>query len=190
MPYLDCGGPRPRVSPVVLPLPVADMLSERYLACTPSMVGGVLRSSFICVPLGFDYFALLSRSFLSSVAHSLVMLSMISKRFRFSFSHLVFYLSSWIIATQIWSAWIQSSLSHGFRPSSHWRFDADVHANVHTLDHEQCDSAFPKLYHSLDKSVSRHRGRKVHIQDIEIAEGRCMLRVMIYQGEVHSHSLP
>jgi len=65
-----------------------------------------------------------------------------------------------------------------------WVFDADIHANVHTFSHEQCDSAFPKLYHSLDKAVSRRAGRKVHIQDIEIREGRCMLRLMVYQGEV------
>ncbi|KAI5368620.1 hypothetical protein J4E82_010585 [Alternaria postmessia] len=36
----------------------------------------------------------------------------------------------------------------------------------------------------LDQAVSFRQGRKVHVQDIEIEAGRCMLRVMIYQGEL------
>jgi hypothetical protein len=117
---------------------------------------------------------------------------MMPKAYRLSFSHLVFYISTFVIATQLWSIWGQSK--HNYLPFSHhrnlqrdWDFNADVHANVHTLSHEQCDSAFPKLYHSLDQAVSLRQGRKVHVQDIEIEEGRCMLRVMIYQGEVHSY---
>jgi protein glucosyltransferase len=109
---------------------------------------------------------------------------MIYKRYRVSFSHLIFYISTFVIATQLWSIWRQSANSYNLDLPGTWDFDADVHANVHTLSHEQCDSAFPKLYHSLDNAVNQRQGRKVHIQDIEIAEGRCMLRVMIYQGEV------
>lgn len=109
---------------------------------------------------------------------------MIPKGYRLSFSHLVFYISTFIITTQLWSIWRQSSHGYVSYVPRHWDFDADVHANVHTLSHEQCDSAFPKLYHSLDEAVSRRQGRKVHIRDIEISEGRCMLRVMVYQGEV------
>lgn len=108
----------------------------------------------------------------------------IPKGYRLSVSHLLFYISTFIIATQLWTIWRQSTPTYIPYLPSNWVFDADMHANVHTLSHEQCDSAFPKLYHGLDKAVSRRAGRKVHIQDIEIAEGRCMLRVMIYQGEV------
>jgi hypothetical protein len=109
---------------------------------------------------------------------------MIQKGYRLSLSHLFFYITSFIIATQLWSIWRQSSTGYSSYLPSDWQFETDVHANVHTLSHEQCDSAFPELYESLDKAVSRRAGRKVHIQDIEIREGRCMLRVMIYQGEV------
>lgn len=109
---------------------------------------------------------------------------MINKGYRLSFSHLLFYISTFIIITQLWAIWRQSSHSYfSYAPRS-WDFDADVHANVHTLSHEQCDAAFPNLYHSLDEAVWRRQGRKVHVQDIEISEGRCMLRVMVYQGEV------
>lgn len=130
-------------------------------------------------------------SLLSGSAYSLLLSRcitryaiMIPKGYRLSLSHLAFYITTFIIATQLWSIWRQSANSYNLYPPANWDFDADVHANVHTFSHEQCDSAFPKLYHSLDQAVSHRRGRKVHIQDIEIAEGRCMLRVMIYQGEV------
>jgi protein glucosyltransferase len=110
---------------------------------------------------------------------------MIPKAYRLSFSHLVLYISAFIITTQLWSIWRQSKHSYITFEASNWKFDADVHANVHTLSHEQCDSAFPKLYHSLDQSVALRQGRKVHIQDIAIKDARCMLRVMIHEGEVN-----
>ncbi|CAE7176092.1 hypothetical protein CFE70_005445 [Pyrenophora teres f. teres 0-1] len=115
---------------------------------------------------------------------------MIPKGYRLSFSHLVFYISTFVIATQLWSIWGQSKHSHYLdfvRPAHfhrNWEFNADIHANVHTLSSEQCNVAFPELYHSLDEAVNSRQGRKVHPKDIEILSGRCMLRVMIYQGEV------
>jgi protein glucosyltransferase len=109
---------------------------------------------------------------------------MMPKAYRLSFLHLVFYITTIIITTQLWSIWRQSKHNYFTYQPSNWKFDADVHANVHTLSHEQCDSAFPKLYHSLDQSVALRQGRKVHIQDIAIKDARCMLRVMIHEGEV------
>ncbi|KAJ4330819.1 hypothetical protein N0V87_009675 [Didymella glomerata] len=112
---------------------------------------------------------------------------MIHKGLRVSTTHLVFYISTFIIATQLWSLWKQSAKG-GLGWYSHERrdfvFNADKHANVHTFSHEQCDSSFPKLYQSLDQAVARRQGRKVHVQDIEIRKGRCMLRLMIYGGEL------
>ena len=107
------------------------------------------------------------------------------KSYRFSLTHLIFYVSSSILSFHLWSVWKPSSL-HSYLSYSqkHWEFDADLHSNVHTLSNEQCNIAFPKLYNSLDQAVHRRSGRKVHIKDIEINEGRCMLRVMIHQGEV------
>ncbi|KAF2714065.1 hypothetical protein K504DRAFT_371475 [Pleomassaria siparia CBS 279.74] len=110
---------------------------------------------------------------------------MIFKGHRLSLTHLVFYISISIICLQLRSVWKQSSPGHFLSHSRRsWSFDADLHSNVHTLSNEKCDAAFPKLYYSLDKAAKRRNGRKVHVQDIEIAKGRCMLRVMIYQGEL------
>lgn len=109
---------------------------------------------------------------------------MINKGFRFSFPHILFYISTIVITTQLWSIWRESKGNYLAFVHKGWHFNADVHANVHTLSHDQCDFAFPELYHSLDAAVGRRKGRKVHVQDIAIAEGRCMLRVMVYEGEV------
>jgi protein glucosyltransferase len=100
-----------------------------------------------------------------------------------SVTHLIFYISVSIIGLQLWSVWKQSSHSYLY-PRAVWSFNADLQSNVHTFSNEQCDAAFPQLYHSLDEAVKRRGARKVHVDDIKIREGRCMLRVMIYDGEV------
>lgn len=111
---------------------------------------------------------------------------MIPKGLRLSTTHFVFYISIFVIAIQLWSLWRQSAKGGTYpHVSRNWTFDADKHANIHTFSHEQCDVSFPELYHSLDQSVARRQGRKVHLQDIAIRKGRCMLRLMIYGGEVH-----
>lgn len=107
--------------------------------------------------------------------------------YRLSFSHLVFYVSTFVIAIQLYFIWGQSKWNYGFSPRySHrgWVFNPDLHANIHTLSQDQCDAAFPQLYHSLEHSVRLRQGNKVHAKDIEIEAGRCMLRVLVHQGEV------
>jgi hypothetical protein len=105
------------------------------------------------------------------------------KGYRLSVTHIIFYISASIIGLQLWSVWKQSSHSdlYARRASA---FNADLQSNVHTFSNEQCDAAFPQLYHSLDKALERRGARKVHVEDIGINQGRCMLRVMIYDGEV------
>jgi hypothetical protein len=104
--------------------------------------------------------------------------------YRFSITQFAFYIFTFVVYSQIWSFWQHSR--HGHRPwQPHpWGFDPDLHANVHTLTNEQCDIAFPKLYHSLEQSAERRRGKKISSQEIGIERGRCMLRVMIYDGEL------
>lgn len=109
------------------------------------------------------------------------------KGYRLSFPHLAFYVFTFIITTQLWTIWRQTGNSYFSSSYTHhngWEFNSDIHANTHTLSHDQCSTAFPKLYHSLDQSVGRRQGKKVHIEDIKIRQGRCMLRVMVYEGEV------
>ncbi|KAH7110104.1 glycosyl transferase family 90-domain-containing protein [Dendryphion nanum] len=112
---------------------------------------------------------------------------MMLKGLRFSLTQLAIYISTFIIAIQLWNAWKQSGHRHhpylSYIPST-WTFDADNHANVHTFSSEQCDIAFPKLYKSLEENVKNRKGKKIEQHEIEIKQGRCMLRLMIYGGEL------
>ncbi|KAF2175384.1 hypothetical protein K469DRAFT_610969 [Zopfia rhizophila CBS 207.26] len=101
-----------------------------------------------------------------------------------SFQHLVICIFTFIVLLQLWSLWSRSAHPYfSYTPNS-WTFNPDIHANTHTLSNDQCDIAFPKLYTSLENSVKRRKGRKVDIEEISIKEGRCMLRLMIYGGEL------
>lgn len=76
-----------------------------------------------------------------------------------------------------------TSEPHG---SERWQFAFDRDANSHSLTAAQCDATFPRLFEKIDDAVLlRERSRNwVLPQDLEIPPGRCMLRVMIYEGEV------
>ncbi|KAF2260013.1 hypothetical protein CC78DRAFT_523927 [Lojkania enalia] len=109
---------------------------------------------------------------------------MIHKGFRQSFSHLLFYILTFFVASQLWALWTEPSHPYLSYIPSTWQFDPDAHANVHTLSSEQCDIAFPKLYKRLEDSVKRRKGKKISANEIGISQGRCMLRLMIYGGEL------
>lgn len=78
------------------------------------------------------------------------------------------------------------NLSHS--PQERWSFNGTVDADTHTFTHEQCSSAFPDLYYSIDQAVRRRRGRPVQYEDIAINQKRCMLRALIYEHEVRGFS--
>ncbi|KAF2011627.1 hypothetical protein BU24DRAFT_353936 [Aaosphaeria arxii CBS 175.79] len=110
---------------------------------------------------------------------------MMFKGMRISVCQLIFYIASFIIGLQLWALWKQSSHPHfpHHGPDS-WQFNADKDANVHSFSNEQCDIAFPKLYYSLEQAAKRRNGKKIQRHEIEIEEGRCMLRLMIFEGEL------
>lgn len=67
-----------------------------------------------------------------------------------------------------------------------WHYDFSRDANSHTLSDSQCTAAFPRLFDNIDKAVkTRVRDEDWVLQkDLVIPAGRCMLRVMIFEGEV------
>lgn len=67
-----------------------------------------------------------------------------------------------------------------------WTFVPAKHANVHSLSRSQCSASFPGLYDRVDIAVSqRERGRKlISYDEVQIAPGRCMLQLLIYENEV------
>jgi hypothetical protein len=78
------------------------------------------------------------------------------------------------------------------RPVTHqslgnaYQFNFSRDANSHSLTTSQCDVAFPRLFDRVDEAVSLRRRHEdwVMPEDLNIPVGRCMLRAMIYQGEV------
>lgn len=77
------------------------------------------------------------------------------------------------------------SVPHDYNART-WKFEFARHANSHSLDASQCDAAFPRLYDNIDEAVSsRIRDHNwVLPEHLELPDGRCMLRVLIYEGEV------
>ena len=67
-----------------------------------------------------------------------------------------------------------------------WTFVPAKHANIHSLSRSQCAASFPGLYDKIDIAVSqRERGNSlISYDDVQIAPGRCMLQVLIYENEV------
>ncbi|KAF2757405.1 hypothetical protein EJ05DRAFT_388799 [Pseudovirgaria hyperparasitica] len=63
-------------------------------------------------------------------------------------------------------------------------FDSKIHANDHSFSSEQCDAAFPELYDPITAAVRRRNGSRIRLEDIAINEGRCMLRILVYDNEV------
>jgi hypothetical protein len=78
------------------------------------------------------------------------------------------------------------------RPVTHqslesgYQFNFSRDANSHSLTTSQCDIAFPRLFDRVDEAVSLRRRHEDWVMpgDLNIPVGRCMLRAMIYQGEV------
>ncbi|KAF2198908.1 hypothetical protein GQ43DRAFT_138441 [Delitschia confertaspora ATCC 74209] len=92
------------------------------------------------------------------------------------------WISIFIVLSQFWSFVFRPRPPPP--PHGRWTFDPDHHANVHTLSQEQCDIAFPELYHSPKESVKLRGNRRIMPRELEIAPGRCMMRLLIYDREL------
>lgn len=81
---------------------------------------------------------------------------------------------------------LRSLRSTGHVPDTSWRFEFSRDANSHSLSETQCNAAFPRLFENIDDAVSARTRNKdwVKPEELEIPAGRCMLRVLIYEGEV------
>ena len=67
-----------------------------------------------------------------------------------------------------------------------WTFVPAEHSNIHSLSQAQCSSAFPELYDQLLDTATRRYNTKgpIRYDEVKIAPGRCMLQVLLYEGEV------
>jgi hypothetical protein len=80
--------------------------------------------------------------------------------------------------------------THTALPNDSWEFVAQRDALNHGLSDEQCQTAFPKLFVEVDKSVSLKRDARITYKDLdsrEVEDG--MVRAIIDQGQVGSNWL-
>lgn len=76
-------------------------------------------------------------------------------------------------------------------PASHrtfakWRYNFHRDANSYGLSKQQCESAFPDLYQEIETAIHMLKGKRIKLNELDIAQGSCMVRAMIYESEVSS----
>jgi len=51
------------------------------------------------------------------------------------------------------------------------------------LSSQQCDAAFPGFYEDIESAVASRIGDPVRLEELEIKDDQCMVRVLIYDSE-------
>jgi hypothetical protein len=77
---------------------------------------------------------------------------------------------------------IQDVLS---RPVSEWSFNTTRDERVFGLSSEQCDTAFPRLFHEIARATQYRRKKKVTPEDLDISWAEhALVRAMIVDQQV------
>jgi protein glucosyltransferase len=67
-----------------------------------------------------------------------------------------------------------------------WRFEYPRDALNYGLSSQQCDAAFPGFYGDIDTAVVSRRGNPISLEELEIKDDQCLVRVLIYDSEVRN----
>ncbi|KAF2151399.1 hypothetical protein K461DRAFT_227795 [Myriangium duriaei CBS 260.36] len=81
-------------------------------------------------------------------------------------------------------AHIRPSPSHSQSVVGSFVYDYEKHARHHALSDEQCDAAFPHLFDVLDETAALRKHMPIRPQEIQVDEGQCLVRVLIYEAEL------
>lgn len=92
----------------------------------------------------------------------------------------IFFFVFWSYSSTPSSAYLTSA-----RPPSSWTFNSSIHSRIHTLNKEQCQSSFGDLLESVSAAAKRRGSHPIQLNDLDIEQGRCMLRALLFEGEVH-----
>jgi protein glucosyltransferase len=65
-----------------------------------------------------------------------------------------------------------------------WRFEYPRDALNYGLSSQQCDAAFPGFYGDIESAVASRRGNLIRLEELEIKDDQCLVRVLIYDSEV------
>jgi len=65
-----------------------------------------------------------------------------------------------------------------------WRYEFPRDAMNYGLSSQQCDAAFPGFYGDIESAVASRRRDPVRLEELEIKDDQCLVRVLIYDSEV------
>lgn len=75
-----------------------------------------------------------------------------------------------------------------FHPASaslaRWKYEFPRDAANYGLTPQQCDAAFPGFFGDIATSVASRQGNPVRLDELNIQEDHCLVRVLIYDAEV------
>lgn len=70
-------------------------------------------------------------------------------------------------------------------PASDWRFVVERDGDNYGLTDEQCETAFPKLYSEIEKSVARRASNPITFEELDSRKmGANTVRGLVYNGDV------
>lgn len=72
--------------------------------------------------------------------------------------------------------------------SSPWTYQFSRDANNNGLSQSQCRIAFPDFYKDIESAVASRRGNPVRLDELEIKDDLCLVRVLIFNAEVCLYS--
>jgi len=70
-----------------------------------------------------------------------------------------------------------------------WRYEFPRDALNYGLSSQQCDAAFPGFYGDIESAVASRMGDPIRLEELEIKDDQCMVRVLIYDSEVSDTSI-
>jgi hypothetical protein len=65
-----------------------------------------------------------------------------------------------------------------------WRYEFPRDASNYGLSSQQCDAAFPGFYGDIESAVASRKGDPIRLEELEIKDDQCLVRVLIYDSEV------
>lgn len=65
-----------------------------------------------------------------------------------------------------------------------WRYEYPRDAMNYGLSSRQCNAAFPDFYGDIESAVASRRDNPIRLEELEIKDDQCMVRVLIYDSEV------
>lgn len=80
----------------------------------------------------------------------------------------------------------RSSFTPTATPAYDWKYEFPRDANNYGFSQPQCDAAFPGFYGDIESAVASRKRDPVRLEELEIKDDKCLVRVLIYNSEVRN----